>query len=536
MAIHDVNQQEVKKHECFLCLVDPQKAPCYQTQLEGRIISVYEGLLKGKKVPVIVLDTGTTQVDILLDPDYYCNLVNELRARGDILGRYDLALRIYHLPTVPTNRTANGRIRTYYQTSAYTLAVLEPDILFNITDLNQSAYCSRQHILNRLIPSTASPAAIRGNLVHYCFKELLKDHDRGKFMVYDGEQTETSLAALHRHLEQALELSRIDMALANVLPDAMRSEVTPHLESLADWFERERNTLWNIPAISADIREEESAFYVGNKVRAETFLLAPEIGLRGRLDIFWQQSGQQRLLELKTGGASGPLPKYDHRWQVLGYHALLTVRRNSQMKKAMATLLYSGTLESAQAFGIPTSIREMQRVNETRNILVLSRITGIPSNPPGATRCAKCSMLKHCQHVSALLKWQSPEPDPQITARHSHPELSRTSESIAQVFTSATEDQEFFAKYYALLQMEERASEQQQALLWQLPVSERLERGTAITDLKLVGEPIVDKDGWKLVFCCNNTSELREGDEILLSNGNPISGEVVTGTILSISS
>ncbi|MGH2479000.1 MAG: AAA domain-containing protein, partial [Ktedonobacteraceae bacterium] len=33
-----------------------------------------------------------------------------------------------------------------------------------------------------------------------------------------------------------------------------------------------------------------------------------------------------------------------------------------------------------------------------------------------------------------------------------------------------------------------------------------------------------------------NTSELREGEEILLSDGDPITGEVVTGTILSVSS
>ncbi len=543
MAIHDVNQQDAKekKHECFLCILDPRKSPCYKAQLEGRIVAAHEGQFEGKKTPVITLDTGTTRLEILLDPDYYRSLISELKARGDILAHYNLTLRIYHLPTAPITLESNGRTRSYYKTSPYTLAVLEPDILFNITDLNQAAYCSRQYTLNRLISSTTSPATIRGNLVHYCFKELLKAHDRGNFNVDDSEQSETPLAALHRHLQQALELNSIEMALANISSDAMHAEVIPHLESLAQWYESERNTLWNIPETFVDTQNEESAFYSGNKVRAETFLLAPEIGLRGRLDLFWQQSGQQRLLELKTGGASSSLPKRDHRWQVLGYHALLTVRRNSQMKKALATLLYSGTPGSAQAFGIPATIREIQRVNETRNILVLSRVTGIPSTPPGASRCGKCAMLEHCQHVSALLKWQSPEPDPQILAKkRSHSESSNTSEALTQekrdIFLSTPEDQEFFARYYALLQMEERASEQQQALLWQLPVTERIERGTAITGLQLAGQATVDKDGWKLVFSCNNTSELRKGDEILLSNGNPISGEVVTGTIMSISS
>ena len=40
---------------------------------------------------------------------------------------------------------------------------------------------------------------------------------------------------------------------------------------------------------------------------------------------------------------------------------------------------------------------------------------------------------------------------------------------------------------------------------------------------------------WWQTFSCNNTSELREGDEILLSDGDPIKGMVVTGTILKIS-
>lgn len=559
MAIYDVDQQDAKKHECFLCILDPQKNPCYRALLEGHIVAVYEALFEGKKTPVVTLDTGTTRAEILLDPDYYRSLIKELKARGDILGHYNLTLHIYHLPAAPKTFESNGRTRSYYKTNACTLAVLEPNMLFNITDLNHAEYCSRQYILNRLISSATSPATIRGNLVHYCFKELLKSHDRDKFNASDDGQPENPLASLHRHLEQALELSSIEMALTNVSPDAMRAEVMPHLESLAFWYQNERNTLWKIPANSADEQEVEDVAHLDNQVRAETFLLAPEIGLRGRLDLFWQQSGQQRLLELKTGGANGSLPKRDHRWQVLGYHALLTVRRDSQMKRAFATLLYSGTPGSAQAFGIRPTMRDIQRVNETRNILALSRVTGIASSPPGASRCGKCVILERCQHVSVLLKWKLPELDPKIPAKLLDTPNTKPLDMLGVVPSESTssggigdsvrfssfprsvggycnEDQEFFAKYYALLQMEERASEQQQALLWQLSVTERIERGTAITGLQPVGQPAVDKDGWKLVLSCNNTSELREGDEILLSNGDPISGEVVTGTIMSISS
>src|SRR5581483_4368647 len=223
-----------------------------------------------------------------------------------------------------------------------------------------------------LIPSKPSAATLRGNLIHHCFKELLKEHDRGRFNPQHSstdKQSESPLASLHHHLEQALDLYSIDIALADISSDGLREEVAPHLESLAQWYEQERNTLWDMPTAYANQQGETNE---GNQVRAETFLLAPEIGLRGRLDLFWQQAGRQRLLELKTGGASGDLPKRDHRWQVYGYHALLTVRRDSKMKKALATLLYSGTPGSAQAFGIPASIREIQRVNETRNILILS--------------------------------------------------------------------------------------------------------------------------------------------------------------------
>ena len=548
MAAYDIGKQEEKQRECFLCTLDP-RSPCSEAQLEGQIIAAQERVIDGANTSVVLLDTGTSRIELHLQDQYYRSLVRGLKARGDVIGSYGLRLRVYHLPTEPVLIEYKGKSRRCYKGNAYTLAVLSPDTLLNITDLNMAEYCPRQHMLNRLRPSSVTAATLRGNLVHHCFKELLKEHDRGKHPGIRGAndadkeiQEETALDALHRHLTQALLLNSLDMALANVSVDTLRADVIPHLESLARWYESERNTLWDMPANyteAADAEQQERQS--GNQVRAETFLLAPEIGLRGRLDLFWQQSGRQRLLELKTGGAKGELPKREHRWQVYGYHALLTVRRDSKMKRALATLLYTGTPGFAQAFGIPASIREIQRVNETRNTLVLSHITGIPTPPPGPSRCTKCAMLSQCESVSALLDWQPPETDSRGTLQR---EVSTSDTDISVLHAASprllpidtTEYRDFFSRYYKLLLLEGFAGEQQQALLWKTPVNERIERGTALKGLEALTGPTEEKDGWLQTFRCANTSELREGDEILLSSGDPITGEVVTGTILSISS
>jgi DNA replication ATP-dependent helicase/nuclease Dna2 len=546
-----MEERSTSTQECFLCALDPRHS-CRVRQLQGRILTAFEYTLNGEKIPIIVIHTGTERVEIRLT-QYYRKFVQELHERGKEM--QNLTLRLYHLPAPPVITEYKGQPGHIYTTNSYTLAVLEPDVLLNITDLNHAEYCSRQYLLNRLIASPSSAATIRGNLVHHCFKELLKEHDRGELMKgHAGKGQETPLATMYRHFEQALEQHSIELALANVQVEEIRADVAPHLESLATWFQNQSSTLWNMPAMYVEGQTGEAGkSRSGNHVRAETFLLAPEIGLRGRLDLFWQQSGQQRLLELKTGGGQGNLPRRDHRWQVDGYHSLLTVRRNSQMKKALATLLYSGTPQEAQAFGIPFTIKELQRVNETRNILVLSHVTGTASAPPGPSRCTKCFLLHQCEQVSSLLTWQPPKPDtneqlPSPPVAPGRPQryapVAASNGGVTQTerepgaysFSSySEEDRVFFARYYHLLHIEGREGEQQQALLWKTSVEERIERGTAISELKLVGEPQPTGQGeWEQEFLCNNTSELREGDEILLSDGDPITGEVVTGTIKRI--
>lgn len=525
-----------KTSSCFLCALDPHS--CALDRLEGLLVTVGETALDGETLPWVTLRLADSYASITLTRSYH-GLVKSLRALDGPLQQYQLSLRLYHLPSPLKTSTHQGRSVEHYRAGVYTLAVLAPETILNITDLNQAEYCARQYLLGRLAPSAPSVAALRGNLVHACFKELLKAQNRrGEAQRAQDEP----LPTMQRHLESALVQARIDLALLDVSAEQMRAEVAPHLVSLANWFAQQHATLWDLPVENETDGEASES---GNLVRAETFLLAPEIGLRGRLDLLWQQNGRRRLLELKTGGASGSLPRPAHKWQVQGYHALLAVRRESRMKKALATLLYSGTPQEAQAIGIPFTIRQLQQVNATRNLLVLSHVTGVPPAPPGVSRCGKCAMLDQCARVSDLLGWQPPQlaSEDDETAAGSQDILSKASEPATRANQAAISlpelapaEREFFARYYRLLQQEGREIERQQAQLWQTPVAERVERGAAINNLQPLSEPIPTVQGeWQQTFRCLNTSELREGDEILLSDGDPVTGEVVTGTILSIS-
>ncbi|HLI09724.1 MAG TPA: AAA domain-containing protein [Ktedonobacteraceae bacterium] len=541
MALPDLDHRDEAgetaeaQQDCFLCVLDQH--PCAQKRIEGSIRAVAQRKIDGAWTPFITLNTGTALISLQLTR-YYLSLVQELKRLEEQnprkrLGEYNLTLRVYHLP--PLVRT--GEFKEWpvyhYQANQYTLAVLEPDILLNITDLSQSEYCSRQYLLKQLVPSSSSAAAVSGNLVHHSFKELLKEHDRGALMAgYAGE--ETPLATLQRHFEQELERSSLDLALADLSPTAIRERVEPHLSSLANWFARERYSLWDMPDSTQETGDDdgEEISERENIVRAETFLLAPEIGLRGRLDLLWQQSSHQRLLELKTGAFSGDSPKHEHRWQVFGYHALLAVRRNSRMKKAAATLLYSATPGSATAFPVRFSIINLQRVNEVRNLLVLGHITGIAPAPPGPARCTRCSLLAQCGQVSSLLGWQPPQPD--LAAGGNGSIISETATGLHPTVTQ--EERAFFEKFYRLLRIEGLEGEKRQALLWQETLEERVARGAAIQRLVPDGEPEPTGQGeWWQTFRCDNTSELRAGDEILLSDGDPVTGEVVTGTVVAIS-
>src|SRR5262249_20135956 len=153
------------------------------------------------------------------------------------------------------------------------------------------------------------------------------------------------------------------LALRQLTLEHATADAEPHLHALQTWYAGQRQTLWRQAAPD---------------IRAETFLLAPEIGLKGRLDVLLRDQHGDALLELKTGDVRAALPRRQHRWQVHGYQALLAVRHPRDQRRADigATLLYSGTPGNAEAYGIPFILRDLYRVVELRNALALTHTTG----------------------------------------------------------------------------------------------------------------------------------------------------------------
>ncbi|MGZ3673562.1 MAG: AAA domain-containing protein [Ktedonobacterales bacterium] len=475
-------------HACFLCAYSDHV--CDVASVEGHVRDVQMRGPRGRQ-PAVLIETDEGIELLVTLPEHTLPL---MRALTDVPAerRGVLRLRIFHVLHVMPPEKADGDVEEcgdgphLLQTSPASAVVLEPDLLLNITDINNAEYCVRQYPLRRMVPSPPNAATMRGTIIHSAFRELLKTGGSG--LVRD-------------HLARALHAQLTDLALRQLSVEGVTADAEPHMLALDAWYARERDNLWgSVP-----------------EVRAETFLLAPEVGLKGRLDFFMQDAHGGSLLELKTGAARSALPKREHRWQVYGYQTLLAARRPDAERRPGATLLYSGTPGQAEGYGIPFAGRDLHRVLDLRNQLALVHASGVVPAPPGPGKCAKCMLRDDCLRASHLLGWQPPESDEQQA-------LPLPAEA------------EWFAQQYELLRMEARAAEEQAVLLWRLSAQERRAAGIALGGLELAEEPAITESGeWEYTFRCENTSELREGDAVLLSDGDPVRGAVVSGTILHLS-
>ncbi len=463
---------------CFLCRLSDSH--CAEPALDGMLLGAKLHAPDTKKGMIGMQTESHGRVIIECGPRYakLAQLLNALPAQA----QRGLHIRALHLPQGRQIAPPGGEPYLAFTMFQSSVIIIEPDLLLNITDLSQGARCVRLDVLRRIISQPPSTAGLRGVIIHNVFKELLKN---------ESAQPEALL-------DENIAHSIIEMAEMDAREDEIRNETVRHALQLYEWRVKEKSRLWSDSP----------------RIRAETFLLAPETGLKGRMDILWEDHNQRRLIELKTGGATGELPKKSHRWQVIGYHTLLAARQNGSEQPAMATLLYSDAGGSAQSYGIPAQLSAIISVIDVRNEIALTRATGATPAPPGGQTCERCYMKFQCAKMAPAMDWTPPPIEPP----------SRYSPS----------DIHWFQHWRTLQQMEARTAEKESSALWKSSAAERVAAGTAVYISEVIEPPAeTARREWIYRLRCANSTELREGDEILVSDGDPVRGEVVSGSVLS---
>ncbi|MHA2357268.1 MAG: AAA domain-containing protein [Candidatus Heimdallarchaeaceae archaeon] len=403
---------------------------------------------------------------------FILNLWSPWHEIGEYLEPYT-PLKLYNVDTVEDDDSF------FYSAGSKSIVVVDPDILLHATAMNSVSFCPRSFYINTIVGETISPyIAVRGSIIHDCLSLAI-----------------TNNSTPSQQLSNVLDSFSLQYEYHNYNKETVYQDVHKMAESL-DSF----------------VSELPSDSY------PEMLFLSPFFGIRGRIDLF----SNGHIYELKTGKVSEENEiRFSDLLQVSLYRYGLQTYVNETDPDG-GTVIYVGTNKAVRKAANP-NWGLLRYGMEKRNLAYrISYLGYVPLILPESEqkRCRNCFVKHYCALICAGLYQErrcSTCPHDQLCTKNALPDSY----------------QEYFNNFSKLIRFEKNESARNLSDLWKLNVDQRKVKGKAISDLKLENE-IVDGTLNRLLFSCKNTSELREGDIVVLSKGNLIQGFVSTGVISNI--
>ncbi len=233
------------------------------------------------------------------------------------------------------------------------------------------------------------------------------------------------------------------------------------------------------------------------EVQTETTFISPLYGLLGRIDFLVPK----KLFELKTGQKIPP--KELNTWYTDLVQAIIYMQGLSITSKAVnqTYIIYSG--EGVPAFR-PTEMNYdlLQKIHMARNFSYLIQFEGyFPSEKErNPSKCEKCFFQEKCQFLFEV--YQSKKGNIPF---------------------------QYLTHFSALIQQELKKNRQEFAYLWKFLPKGREKIGKAISGLSLIHQ---NQNLYE--YSCQNISELRSGEPVILSRGDPVNDQNYYAIIASI--
>ena len=273
--------------------------------------------------------------------------------------------------------------------------------------------------------------------------------------------------------KQVIDQYRFQLSYLNVDLKEFVQEINPIIQGLA-LFGKER---------------------INSNVIPEMTFLSPLYGIMGRID-FWTP---EELFELKTGTR---IPSVEintwasDQYQTLIYMHGLSTSSNKAVERSY--VIYSG--EGIPSFRATTiDLQLLQNIHLARNHCYLFQYE--ENVPPviEISACRYCFVKDLCEYIEKL------EQEPS---------------NLAYLY---------FKHFSSLLRLEHLKNRQDFSLLWKLSPKGRIKLGKAISNLEFV-----ETNDDSYTFSCNNHSELKPGEPVILSNSKPTLDRTMIATISAI--
>ncbi|MFH5799277.1 AAA domain-containing protein [Haladaptatus sp. CMAA 1911] len=361
---------------------------------------------------------------------------------------------------------------TTYATGKDSYVVVEPSFLVNVTDVRSWVQCPRMYYLNKLSAIPLNYPVVKGTIVHEVFGDLLRGRD------------------LDDSIEERVEEVGLQLGLLGREADEVAGEVRQNARAIEGWLEQ-------------GVLDDTDDW------RSEYTLISEQFGIKGRCDAL--RRGMP--VELKTGKNTNRDPRFQDKIQAACYALLLQERG---VPANTGTLLYTknsaldrteetGDLSPAKEFSIGKGLLEF--VVRTRNEIAAAEFDmDVPTGYEANAKCEYCFEKDTCMVVSGRLDQES--------------KAGQIGRPIPE------EEREYFREKYEQIERERRATHREYAKLWEQTAQERADDDRALIGLEPAGQTQIEGGRWELRARRTDdaVSKIREGDVVLASKGNPVSG------------
>jgi DNA replication ATP-dependent helicase Dna2 len=418
----------------------------------------------------------------------------------------------------PDEREYQGE--TQYSVGGEATVVVEPDFLVDVTDIRAWVNCPRMYYLRKLDGAELAYPLVKGTVVHEVFGDLLRGRD------------------LETAIEDQVREAGLDIGLLGREAAEVAGDVRDHARAIEGWLNQ--GTLTDGAATAAD-RSERDFSPAESEWRSEMTLISERYGMKGRADAV--RRGMP--VELKTGKNTKREPRFEDKMQATAYALMLGERaaKSLDASAVMAgdggatqtpieaapdtgTLLYtknaavdrneeSGDLSPAKEFSIGPGL--LKYVIRTRNeIAAMEHDTGVPTGYEANAKCEYCFEQDTCMAVSGRLDQES---------------------KAGQVGVAIPEEErEYFERFYDAIEAERRAVHREYAKLWEQSPEERADDDRALVNLEPTGKRELDGGRWELTAKGTGAvSKIREGDFVMASDGDPVTGDAELGRVQRLS-